>query len=300
MDTKFHSGELAIQERVGVQEMAARVGNSIKATIPTAAAQFLAERPFAILASIDQDKQVWASLLTGNQGFMNAIAAQTVQMIPAIEETDPFWTNLQTNHDVGLLAIDFATRRRMRLNGKATWHHDELIIQAEQVYANCPKYIQERIMVTQPSFGTETKSKSSRQLSPEQMAWIADADTFFIATANPEGGADASHRGGNKGFMHVDNAQQLVWPDYAGNMMFNTLGNIAVNPNVGLLFLDFANGRILQLTGKANIVWDEAEIAQFAGAERLVTFAVEQAIETQNTHGLNWIFASYSPHHPSE
>ena len=255
MNSVFHAGELAVQERAGVQGMAARIGNGIKPTIPPTAAHFLAERPFAILASIDQEKQVWASMLTGNHGFMNAIDTQTVQMVPAVVESDPFWTNLQTNDDIGLLAIDFATRRRMRLNGKATWHYDELIIHAEQVYANCPKYIQERILTPQTPLGNEPKLLQCDQLSPEQVAWIADADTFFIATANPEGGADASHRGGNKGFVRVDSSTHLTWPDYGGNMMFNTLGNIAVNPNTGLLFVDFANGRILQLTGKADIVW---------------------------------------------
>ena len=298
MNTIFHEGELAVQERAGVQTMAARVGNSIKSTIPPIAAQFLAERPFAILGSIDGEERVWASLLTGGSQFINPIDERMVQINPHVEDADPLWQNLQQNRDIGLLAIDLAARQRMRLNGKASWHLDELIIEAEQVYANCPKYIQERLLTQQVTMRAASQSERTNQLSPEQEAWIAEADTFFIATANPAGGVDASHRGGNQGFIHVDNAQQLTWPDYAGNMMFNTLGNIAINPHAGLLFVDFENGRLLQITGKAEIIWEETRSAQFAGAERLVTFTIDQLIETQPTQSLQWMFGSYSPYNP--
>lgn len=298
MNSIFHEGELAVQAQAGVQTMAARVGNSIKGEIPPVAAEFLAERPFIILASLDAQKRVWASMLTGNTQFITPIDKQMVQINPHKELADPVWQNLQQNNDVGLLAIDFAGRRRMRLNGKATQHHNELRIRTEQVYANCPKYIQERLLIEPTTKRAQAQPITANQLSTSQQEWIAQADTFFIATANPAGGVDASHRGGNKGFVRVDNEQQLTWPDYAGNMMFNTLGNIAINPRTGLLFVDFVNGRLLQLTGKAEIIWDEARIAQFSGAERLVTFTIEQLIETQPSHNLNWIFGSYSPHNP--
>ena len=103
-------------------------------------------------------------------------------------------------------------------------------------------------------------------LTAKQQDWIQKADTFFVATAHPFRGADASHRGGQPGFVAVVDAQTLIWPDYSGNMMFNTLGNIVSNPKSGLLFLDFDTGRTLQLTGAAEIVWEPAEVARFAGA----------------------------------
>lgn len=123
---------------------------------------------------------------------------------------------------------------------------------------------------------------TTKHLLAEQAQWVSTADTFFIASVHPEGGADASHRGGDKGFVHVESATQFVWPDYAGNMMFNTLGNIAANPRAGLLFLDFTGHRTLQLTGQADIVWDKAHIARYVGAERLVVFNVEVVLETRH------------------
>jgi predicted pyridoxine 5'-phosphate oxidase superfamily flavin-nucleotide-binding protein len=282
MNTVFHAGELAVQQRAGVQQMAARVGNGIRPVISSAAAQFLAERPFAIIAMTDKQSQTWASLLTGDPPFIYTLDKQTVQIKTLPHTADPLLAGLENGGDVGLLAIDFATRRRMRLNGVAHADNDGFTIKAQQVYANCPKYIQARHLSMQPQIGDAPHTCITQQLSEEQQRWLETADTFFIASAHPEGGADASHRGGHAGFVQVLSPTQLIWPDYAGNMMFNTLGNIAANPSVGLLFLDFVGNRTLQLTGQAKIVWDEVQISQFIGAERLVLFEIVQVIETQN------------------
>ena len=107
-----------------------------------------------------------------------------------------------------------------------------------------------------------------------------------------------SHRGGNPGFVTVAGPDTLVWPDYLGNMMFNTLGNIATNPQAGLLFLDFDIGSTLQLSGQASIVWDSPQIEAYQGAERLLSFRVGQAIEVANKLPLRWEFEGYSPFNP--
>jgi hypothetical protein len=81
--------------------------------------------------------------------------------------------------------------------------------------------------------------------------------------------------------------------------MFNTLGNIAVNPSAGLLFLDFDGGGTLQLTGEAQIVWAAERAARFAGAERMVEFRVQEAVETRGAVPLRWRFEGYSPFNPA-
>ena len=134
-------------------------------------------------------------------------------------------------------------------------------------------------------------------LTLTQQARITSADTFFIASMHSESGADASHRGGYPGFIQVVNNNLLLFPDYIGNNMFKTLGNIALNPNSGLLFVDFECGNTLQLTGKASIIWDE-RTQQFSGAERLIEFQIEGVRETMNATNLRWKFAEYSPFNP--
>ena len=135
-------------------------------------------------------------------------------------------------------------------------------------------------------------------LGQDQQRWIREADTFFIATHHPEGGADASHRGGRPGFVNVLNDHRLVWPDYSGNTMFQSLGNIAVNPQAGLLFIDFKTGRSLQLTGSARILCDQERTSEFSGAERLVEFEVDEVIDTAGAHSLEWRFLDHSPENP--
>jgi hypothetical protein len=81
--------------------------------------------------------------------------------------------------------------------------------------------------------------------------------------------------------------------------MFQTLGNLSVYPNSGLLFIDFNTGSTLQLTGTAEIIWDENRIREFNGAERLVEYNITEAIEIKASNPMHWEFQSYSPFNPT-
>src|SRR5262249_33115503 len=153
-----------------------------------------------------------------------------------------------------LLAIDLATRRRYRMNGRGTLDDDGLLVEVEQVYANCPQYIHpRRLEPGQAPSPPGARSVLGAALAARQQSWIAAADTFFIASTHPTRGADASHRGGGPGFVHVLDPARLSFPDYPGNNMFNTLGNLAVEPRAGLVFPDFETGNTLQLSGRATV-----------------------------------------------
>lgn len=296
----FHEGELAVQAKAGVQPMAQRVGNAIKSSLPPYVADFLVKRPYVVLASVDKRGCVWASFLAGESGFVQVLDEVTVRLTAVPEINDPLYENLLAGSQIGLLAIQLAARERVRLNGYAQLRDNrEILIAVEQAYGNCPKYIQRREL----SHVKEEKTAApqvmiAQTLSSEQMEWIATADTFFVGTAHLKRGADSSHRGGNRGFIRVVDAHTIVWPDYAGNMMFNTLGNIEANPHTGLLFLDFERGRTLQLTGRAQIIWDEAQIAEYTGAERLVSFTVVEVREMSQAIPFQWAFQDFSSANP--
>jgi hypothetical protein len=216
---------------------------------------------------------------------------------------DPAGGGLVSGSAIGLLGIEPATRRRVRINGVVDGRDDVgFTLRTEQVYGNCPKYIQVRELT---SAGSPAASEPDRQvvraatLTSGQMEFIGAADTFVIATAHPTGGADASHRGGLPGFVRVEDSRSLSFPDYAGNMMFQTLGNLAVDARAGLLFLDFARGTTLQLAGNAAVDWDPAAAAAFPGAQRVVRFAVEDVVEIIEATSLRWGDPSYSPFNPA-
>jgi hypothetical protein len=276
----FHRGELAVQDRVGVRQQAAKVGGSIHRAIPPAGGTFLEQRSFVVLATADRDGRPWASILTGAPGFASAPHPLEARIHALPTPGDPLGENVESSRFAGLLAIDLATRRRMRVNGTMDRGADgEIVIRVEQAYSNCPKYIQRRAVEREePGRGARLVRRAGL-LSEEQRAWLRRADTFFIATLNPEEGADASHRGGMPGFIGVHD-DRLVWPDYAGNMMYNTLGNIAVHPRAGLLVPDFSSGSVLQLTGRAGILWSGGDVP---GAERRVELVVDEVVEIAGT-----------------
>jgi uncharacterized protein len=100
------------------------------------------------------------------------------------------------------------------------------------------------------------------------------------------------------GFVLALGARELEWPDYTGNNMFQSLGNLSVYPKAGLLFVDFAGGATLQLTGEAEAVWDKAQALRFPGAKRLLKFRLDEVILTEGAFAQRWQLVSYSPANP--
>jgi len=308
-ETSFHSGEIAIQNQAGVEEEARRLLRGINSFIQPKAEEFLGNQHLAAASTVDANGKVWASLLLGEAGFIKVLNQQSVQINPTSTAKDLLYTNLQSNSHIGILVIDLTNRRRLRLNGKAEIQNKEISekiinLEIKEVFFNCPQYIQTRHLETSKaespsqSQTDDTKILNKKALSNSNKNWISQSDTFFIASFNPEIGADASHRGGNPGFVRVVDDSKLIFPDYAGNNMFQTFGNFAINPNAGIIFIDFENGHTLQLSGKANIIWDTEAIKEFTGAKRLVEFDIEEIVETQNATNWSWKFGKYSPVNP--
>jgi predicted pyridoxine 5'-phosphate oxidase superfamily flavin-nucleotide-binding protein len=271
----FHEGELEVQRRAGVALNAERIGRSIHATIPPLAREFALERPFAVVGAADADGRVWASLLRGAPGFLTVPAEDRLRIAARLDDDDPLAEALAGEADVGLLLIDPATRRRMRVNGRARPDGAAgLEVTTREVYANCPKYIRPREIALPGAVTPGVRRGSS--LDAGQMRRLADADTLFLASRHVAAGADVSHRGGPQGFVRVTAPDRLVMPDYSGNMMFNTLGNLAADSRAGLLLVDFGHGGTLQLSGRARIEWDPAAREAMPGAERVVEFQIDQ------------------------
>jgi predicted pyridoxine 5'-phosphate oxidase superfamily flavin-nucleotide-binding protein len=297
----FHAGELAVQARAGVRAQASKIGLGIRATIPEFVRELLRQQRVAVIASVDGEGRVWTSLLTAAGDLIEVLGPDSLRVHAWPAAGDPLRDNAHPGAEVGILVIDFGTRRRVRMNGRLVPAPvGSLLVRTRQVYINCPKYIQRRVIdAPLDAPGPPTVAQPRHRLSPAQQRWIADADTFFIASFHPEAGADASHRGGNPGFVRVLSDGTLLFPDYAGNTMLNTLGNIAANPRVGLLFVDFERGAVLQLTGSAAIIWDDAQVREFAGAERLVRCSIDGAIEHAGALHWHWQLVDRSPHNPA-
>ncbi|MFZ0679196.1 pyridoxamine 5'-phosphate oxidase family protein [Candidatus Binatus sp.] len=296
---RFHSGEIAVQERAGVRDIAEDVGEGIADHLPPGATDFLERRQMAVLGTVDSRGNVWASVVTGDPGFIETIDDRALKIAARISTSDPLVRNLQTDGHVALFAPDFVSSRRVRVNGRGAIRNGAIFITTEEVYGNCRRYLQERIFVgSRQTPAGDQKASVSTELSTSHQELISRADTFFIATDNPERGADVSHKGGNPGFVRIIDARRIAFPDYNGNSMFNTLGNVTVNPHAGLLFIDFDSGRTLQLTGRASIDWNPERVRTFPGAERVIDFELAQIIDTSAGFPLVAKFRQYSRNNP--
>jgi len=292
--TVYHAGELAVQQRLGQSEIAAHLSRMVRDDIPPAAAEFLADQPMVVLAAADEAGRIWAGLLTGAPGFLHVTGEQiAVDALPVTG--DPLREVLTGDpHRVGMIAVQPQTRRRMRVNGVAVPTGAGLLIRPDQVYSNCPKYISRRHIEGVARKPVEPARRHATALDARTGQIVSAADTFFIGSADGEGNTDASHRGGNPGFLQVLSPNLLRWPDYRGNSMFMTLGNIDTNPRAGLLIPDWDTGTTLQLTGTAQIIWESAPDAQCS-----VEFAIEEVVELTGVSPLRWSRAELSPANPA-
>ena len=109
------------------------------------------------------------------------------------------------------------------------------------------------------------------QFNDADKAFVEASPFFFLATADAQGRPDCSFKGGRPGFVRVAAPDLLIFPDYDGNGMFRSLGNIRVNPHVGMLFVRVGDkpGR-LRVNGRAEVVFDDPRLADLAGAQLLV------------------------------
>lgn len=240
----FHAGELQAQRLAG--QIAA--GHGIRDYMPDQHRDFFAALPFALLASTGADGAPHAHLLVGPAGFIHSPDPLTLEIACA--------STLVPGARAGLLGIEFATRRRNRANGVVRSNDGKrLVLTIDESFGNCPKYITQRDFRPRP----QTQSIGAFDgLDDAARRIVAAADTFFVATSGGAHGVDISHRGGAPGFARIE-GDTLVIPDLSGNRYFNTLGNLLLDARASLLFVDFASGAVLTLTGQTSIAWPGRE-----------------------------------------
>jgi uncharacterized protein len=300
----FHDGEQLAQTMAGVREQIERKGRAtIRRFMPDQHRQFFASLPFMIFASADREGQPWASMLSGAPGFATSSDPEHLKVAAWPSSDDPLLYGLHGGAQVGGLGIELPTRRRNRINGRIEELSDGLgfALRVQQSFGNCPKYIQARAPQPRLGPGRPQSVQRSDRLAQADIDLVAAADTFFIASRSAvldsslSDGLDVSHRGGLPGFVKVLSDRELCFPDYKGNLLFNTLGNLLTDPRAGLLFVDFGEGTILHLSGRARVVWGP-DAPALSGVERHIFFSLDRAVRRENASPLCFDLLEYSPH----
>jgi uncharacterized protein len=297
----FHKGEVALQQLDGSQDsVMSYAPQFIRPALPEQHRAFYADLPFLVAAVRDRTGALWATLLehpTQERVASSPDDPTTLVLhaapVPgdALFDTFAFAPDAEGSVDIGLLGIQFETARRNRVNGRFTISPKtgDVVVHVDQSFGNCPQYIKprpswEHTGLSSPVAKTSTTpSVRSTRLSPAQVQWIERAETLFTATGyRPDDGTDdvrygndASHRGGPPGFVQGSpDGSQVVWTEFPGNRHFNTLGNLLLDPRLGLCFPNFATGGLLQLTGTA--VVDFGALDQGGRQVRMQVTAVQE------------------------
>jgi uncharacterized protein len=288
----FHEDEAKAQALAGHQ----RAGRAaIRPFMPDQHREFFSLLPYLFVATPDADGWPMASVLTGAPGFMQSPDPTALRIAALPTSDDPAAPAFAAGAEIGLLGLDFTTRRRNRANGRLVAVDDGLTVRIAQSFGNCAQYIQTRTPSPRAAAGAPVERLD--HLDAPARALIAASDTFFVASRSRagigDGGLDMSHRGGKPGFVDVA-GDTLAIPDFRGNRFYNTLGNLLGDPCAGLLFIDFATGDILQLQGRATIDWHPGGSGP-AGAERLWRLSVDRAWRRRGAFPFAWRFGDFAP-----
>lgn len=302
-DSPFHEGEQHLQELTGVREALEPRGRAfIRDHMPDQHRAFFGQLPFVLAGGLDAEGQPWATVWAGPPGFMRSPDPGRLDIQARSLPGDPLAAAWHEGAPIGLLGIEPHTRRRNRMNGTVARMDDGVFqVAVRQSFGNCPKYIRQRKAVWRGEGQGEARVLAQGAvLDDAARRLVASSDTFFIASASVAAGrsdqarsdgVDVSHRGGEPGFVQVADtagATELTVPDYVGNFMFNTLGNILVRPRVGLLFMDVARGDVLWLAGQGRVDLDPRAAAAFEGAQRLLRVRIERGWYAPGVMPMAW------------
>ncbi|SHH09646.1 pyridoxamine 5'-phosphate oxidase family protein [Cognatishimia maritima] len=333
---KSHKGELLLQERLNTPQLIVDgLPHFIDRDMPPQHADFFAGLSYLPLATLDNQGRPWISLLVTTADNDPSIGIKvegknTMDVVAQTSPFDPFARALQQQPtspgEERLFAgvgVDFSNRRRNKLAGSIGTASVEqagklrLRLNSDQHLGNCPKYITVRTLVPaqrKAELSYDSFDTSTSALPADAKAVVDRASTVFLATKHSakdkasgvQTDMGVNHRGGAPGFTRVYEeedgdgvATYLVLPDHSGNRFYQTLGNIETDPQVGLVFPDFANGHVLYVTGEAeNLLNADAE-ALMPRTNLLTRIKVTGAVLVNN--GLNLRLTSeeqLSPYNP--
>ncbi|KAF2633998.1 oxidoreductase-like protein [Macroventuria anomochaeta] len=260
------------------------------ATMLTQQASFMLQRaPLLAIGTLDDQSRPWTALWGGASGFSEPIGGGFVGTRTLVDgKYDPVVQALVGGTEKGEmlqpkgkgkmiagLAIDLVTRKRVKIAGRmaagsvqevdmetednaalpadALGAQDQiqLVTKIEQSMGNCPKYVNQYEI--KPALITPKLISEGPSLSPDGRALVDKADMFFLTTA-ASSDMDTNHRGGPPGFVRVISPTCIIYPEYSGNRLYQSLGNLQLNPLIGITFPDYETGDVLYTTGTAEVL----------------------------------------------
>ncbi|KAL5357430.1 hypothetical protein BJX96DRAFT_163076 [Aspergillus floccosus] len=315
----WHEGERTMHRLLHVPPR----DNPTVPSLSPGASLLLRKSPLLAIGAIDRDGRPWSTVWGGEVGFASPMSSSTVEVkTPVDSKYDPLAEILL--HDEGQpqsgqpqgfgsllsgLVIDLETRRRAKLYGRkisgALAEGDageiaHLVVHIDASLGNCPKYLNIKHIL--PAKPEPRLISNSPQLPPEAVALISRADCLFVSSRRDTVDMDTNIRGGPPGFVRIvsddPSGAVFVYPEYSGNRLYQTLGNLQTTPLAGYVFPDFETGDALYITGQTEVLIgkDAAAILPRSNLAVKVTVTVARYVEKAlSFRGLPGTPSPYNP-----
>ncbi|KAK4901697.1 hypothetical protein LTR27_001469 [Elasticomyces elasticus] len=322
-DMSWHEGETAMQRLMKVPDM----DNPTVPALSPQLANHLQIAPLIAIGTLDKQGRPWTTLWGGEKGFARPLGggivgfrtAVTGHFDPVVEElvgqdaTGEVVKEEGEGRIVSGLTIDLETRKRVKMCGRMVagalnTRDDEitgrnesvaeiqLVLKIEQSLGNCPKYLNRKHVT--PTFARPELVSDSAKLGGRALQLLAKADLFFVSSSGQED-MDTNHRGGPAGFLRAtSDATSVIWPEYSGNRLYQTLGNLHSNPLCGICVPDFETGDMLYLTGTTRIFSGKEANALLPRSNLCVQLTITAARFVQNALPFRGEEGQRSPYNP--
>lgn len=292
----FHAGELRLQNQAGMRaKIDTMTRHLMRGFMPDQHREFFEGLEYIFLGTVDQGGLPHASIVTGPVGFAFSPDPKRLVIRTGGRTGIAAFDALAVGKPVGVAGLDLSNRRRNRMHGRiSALDETSITVTVAQSYGNCPKYISLREVSERSIPSSPQPVDEHLALDEADAALIKAADAFLIASYVNDGsdapyeGVDVNHRGGQPGFVAVDSPTQITIPDYRGNYLFNTFGNLLLNPDAGLLFLDFETGDQLHLHGRAVLIEEPAQVAAIPDAQRLLQIHITRVKRQVSATPIRW------------
>lgn len=328
-DLPWHTGETSMQ-----QTMRAPTGhNPTIQTLSPQLANHLQVAPLIAIGTLDAQGRPWTTLWgNGDKGFAQPMGQGILGIrTPVTGKFDPVVEELMGKEAKGEivreegkgrmvagLTIDLETRKRVKMYGRMAAgalgrREDEvtgkeevvveiqLVVKVEQSMGNCPKYINKKEIVAGKS--TPELVEESPRLHERAVALLKKADMFFISSSQGDLDMDTNHRGGPPGLVRVlsneESGAVIVYPEYSGNRLYQTLGNFKVNPKAGMCVPDYETGDMLYLTGTTEILVGKDAAAVLPRSNLAVKITITAARFVATALPFRGVLGERSPYNPN-
>ncbi|KAF2802832.1 uncharacterized protein BDZ99DRAFT_401048 [Mytilinidion resinicola] len=332
MGLPWSSGEERMHQLLHVPDQ-----DNPTSSLLTPQASFLLQRaPLLAVGTVDDHGRPWATIWGGEPGFSQSLGSSIMGTRTIVDrKNDPVVQILIGDRDDGEivksegpgrmvagLTIDLVTRKRVKIYGRmvaaaldameksdddqgdadnSTSGQIQLVVRIEQSLGNCPKYLNKKDIRPSP-VASELLSRSAN-LPIHAMKLLQKSDLFFISSANADYDMDTNHRGGPPGFVRVlrndDGGAELVYPEYSGNRLYQTLGNLLTNPVAGVVFPDFDSGAVLYVTGTTEVVVGSAAAELLPRSNLVVKIKIVEALYVQKGLPFRGTTGDFSPYNPN-